>query len=128
MFAPGIFKGQRILITGGGTGLGREMAAKFLILGADLYICGRRKGVVDQTAAELMAAHGGSVKAYQVDIKDAPAVDTMIQWIWDDGGPLTGFRVGGLFYAGVQGLSPGTKTGLDWEEEDGRAVELSKTA
>ena len=45
-----------------------------------------------------------------------------------DGGPLTEFRVGGLFYAGVQGLSPGTKTGLDWEEEDGRAVELSKTA
>ncbi len=108
MFAPGIFKGQRILITGGGTGLGREMAAKFLALGADLYICGRRKGVVDQTAAELMAAHGGSVKTYQVDIKDAQAVDTMIQWIWDDGGPLTGLvnNAAGNFISRTEDLSP----------------------
>ncbi len=107
MFAPGIFKGHRILITGGGTGLGREMAAKFLALGADLYICGRRKGVVDQTAAELMAAHGGSVKAYQVDIKDAQAVDTMIQWIWDDGGPLTGLvnNAAGNFISRTEDIS-----------------------
>jgi hypothetical protein len=42
------------------------------------------------------------------------------------GGPLTGFQVGCLIHAGVQGLSPGTKTGLDWEAEHDRAVELSK--
>jgi NAD(P)-dependent dehydrogenase (short-subunit alcohol dehydrogenase family) len=108
VFAPGIFQGHRILITGGGTGLGREMAAKFLALGADLYICGRRKGVVDQTAVELMAEHGGSVKAYQVDIKDAQAVDTMIQWIWDDGGPLTGLvnNAAGNFISRTEDLSP----------------------
>ena len=54
MFRPGLLKGKRILVTGGGTGLGREMAAKYLELGADLYICGRRKTVLDETAAELM--------------------------------------------------------------------------
>ena len=43
-----------------------------------------------------------------------------------DGGPLTGFQVGCLIHAGVQGLSPGTKTGLDWEAEYDRAVERSK--
>ncbi len=108
MFAPDIFKGHRILVTGGGTGLGREMAARFLELGADLYICGRRKGVVDQTAAELMAAHGGSVKAYQVDIKDAQAVDAMVQSIWDNGGPLTGLvnNAAGNFISRTEDLSP----------------------
>ena len=45
-----------------------------------------------------------------------------------DGGPLTGFQVGCLIHAGVQGLSPGTKTGLDWEAEYNRAVERSKAA
>ena len=50
MFKPGLFKGKRILVTGGGTGLGREMADRYLELGADIYICGRRKEELDQTA------------------------------------------------------------------------------
>ena len=54
MFQPGLFKGKRILVTGGGTGLGREMVDKYLELGADIYICGRRKEVLEQTAKELM--------------------------------------------------------------------------
>ena len=44
-------KGQRILVTGGGTGLGKAMAEGFLALGADVAICGRRKAVCDETAA-----------------------------------------------------------------------------
>ncbi len=43
MFKDGLLKGQRILVTGGGTGLGKEMAEGFLRLGAELFICGRRK-------------------------------------------------------------------------------------
>src|SRR5579871_5800197 len=46
MFRPGLMKGQRILVTGGGTGLGKEMAEAFLILGADVYIWGRRGGAL----------------------------------------------------------------------------------
>jgi len=60
MFRPGLFKGKRILVTGGGTGLGREMVDKYLELGADIYICGRRKEMLEQTAKELMQKHGGS--------------------------------------------------------------------
>ena len=57
MFEKGLFNGQRILITGGGTGLGKAMAERFLGLGAELFICGRRLRVCEETAAELMAKH-----------------------------------------------------------------------
>jgi NAD(P)-dependent dehydrogenase (short-subunit alcohol dehydrogenase family) len=108
MFKEGLLKGKRILVTGGGTGLGREIAGKYLELGADLYLCGRRKAVLDETAAALVAAHGGSVKALAVDIRDAAAVDAMIQSIWDDGGPLTGLvnNAAGNFISRTEDLSP----------------------
>ena len=79
MFKPDLLKGKRILITGGGTGLGKAMAAKLLSLGAEIAICGRRKQVCDDTAAALMSAHGGKVSAYGVDIRDAAAVDAMVE-------------------------------------------------
>ncbi|MGH6992331.1 MAG: SDR family NAD(P)-dependent oxidoreductase, partial [Caulobacteraceae bacterium] len=53
MFRPGLMEGQRILVTGGGTGLGKAMAEALLILGAEVYICGRRGGVLDDAAGEL---------------------------------------------------------------------------
>ena len=54
MFTSRLLAGRNILVTGGGTGLGKAMARRFLELGADVHICGRRKGVCDDTAAELM--------------------------------------------------------------------------
>jgi len=108
MFRPGLLKGKRILVTGGGTGLGREIAAKYLELGADLWLCGRRKPVLDGTAAALVARHGGTVKTHAVDIRDAAAVDAMLQAIWDDGGPLTGLvnNAAGNFISRTEDLSP----------------------
>jgi len=58
MFQGGLLRGKRILITGGGSGLGREMADEYLRLGAEVYICGRRKSVLEETARELMDAMG----------------------------------------------------------------------
>ena len=75
MFKPGLMKGQRILVTGGGTGLGKSMAARFLELGAELHICGRRKIVCDETATELMDLHGGRVTSHGVDIRNALAAE-----------------------------------------------------
>jgi NAD(P)-dependent dehydrogenase (short-subunit alcohol dehydrogenase family) len=108
MFQPGILKGKRILVTGGGTGLGREIAAQYLGLGADIIICGRRKSVLDETAAALMQAHGGAVSTRAVDIRDALAVDAMVQSIWDEGGPLTGLvnNAAGNFISRTEDLSP----------------------
>lgn len=107
MFTDGLFKGKRILITGGGTGLGRAMAEQFLSLGAVIYICGRRKNVCDDTAAELMKKHGGEVKTFGVDIRDAQAVDEMVEAIFKDG-PLTGLvnNAAGNFISRTQDLSP----------------------
>ena len=108
MFRQDLLKGKRILVTGGGTGLGREIAARYLELGADLFICGRRKGVLDRTATELMEEHGGSVKCHAADIRDPSAVDAMVQAIWNDGGPLTGLvnNAAGNFISRTEDLSP----------------------
>ena len=107
MFVPNLLAGRRILVTGGGTGLGRAMAAKFLELGAELYLCGRRGGVLAEAAGALMAAQGGVVKTRVVDIRDAGAVDAMVQWIWDDGGPLTDLvnNAAGNFISRTEDLS-----------------------
>jgi NAD(P)-dependent dehydrogenase (short-subunit alcohol dehydrogenase family) len=67
VFKPDLLKGKRILITGGGTGLGREIAAKYVALGAELWICGRRGGVLEETAKSL----GGNVRTHAVDIRAA---------------------------------------------------------
>jgi len=107
MFQEGLFTGQRILISGGGTGLGRAMAERLLQLGADIHICGRRLTVLEQTAAELMARHGGSVQPCAVDIRDAEQVDAMVERIWEDSGPLTGLvnNAAGNFISRTEDLS-----------------------
>jgi len=107
MFQPSLMKGKRILVTGGGTGLGRSMAERYLQLGAEIYICGRRKLVLDETAKEMMAAHGGSVKTFGVDIRDAQAVDAMVEEIFAQG-PLTGLvnNAAGNFISPTEALSP----------------------
>jgi NAD(P)-dependent dehydrogenase (short-subunit alcohol dehydrogenase family) len=106
MFKDGLFRGKRILVTGGGTGLGKGMAEKFLALGADIFICGRRKSVCEATAAELTAKHGGNVKAYGVDIRDAAAVDAMVEDIFRSG-PLTDLvnNAAGNFISRTEDLS-----------------------
>jgi NAD(P)-dependent dehydrogenase (short-subunit alcohol dehydrogenase family) len=107
MFADGLLKGRRILVTGGGTGLGKAMSTRFLKLGAEVHICGRRKMVCDDTAAELMKAHGGKVVSHGVDIRDAAAVDHMAGEIFATG-PLTDLinNAAGNFIARTQDLSP----------------------
>src|ERR1700740_2831883 len=82
MFSQGLFAGKKILITGGGTGLGKAVAERLLGLGGEIAICGRRKSVCDATAGEPMKSHGGTVKAYGVDIRDAGAVDAMVEEIF----------------------------------------------
>ena len=107
MFKDGLFAGRRILVTGGGTGLGRAMAEKFLSLGAEIIICGRRQRVCEATAAELTSTHGGKVSAYGVDIRDAAAVEAMVEDIFDTG-PLTGLvnNAAGNFISRTEDLSP----------------------
>ena len=106
MFRPGLMESERILVTGGGTGLGREMTEAFLKLGATVYICGRRQNKLDETAQELMAEHGGKVVGITCDIRDADAINAMIDQIWADG-PLTGLvnNAAGNFISRTEDLS-----------------------
>lgn len=108
MFKPGLMTGERILITGGGTGLGKVMAEALLMLGAEVYICGRRGGVVEATAGELMAAHGGKCVGLACDIRVPEAIAEMLDTIWADGGALTGLvnNAAGNFISRTQDLSP----------------------
>jgi len=111
MFRPGLMKGQRILITGGGTGLGKVMAEACVMLGADVYICGRRGGVVEATAKELTDAHppakgGGKCVGVACDIRVPEAIADMIETVWADG-PLTGLinNAAGNFISRTEDLS-----------------------
>jgi NAD(P)-dependent dehydrogenase (short-subunit alcohol dehydrogenase family) len=108
MFKDGILKGKRILVTGGGTGLGKEIASRYLALGAELWLAGRRGAVLDSCSQELVSKFGGVVRTHAVDIRDAAAVDAMVQRIWDESGPLTGLvnNAAGNFISPTKDLSP----------------------
>lgn len=84
MFQPDLLKGKRILVTGGGTGLGQSMAKRFLELGAELVICGRRAEVLQKTAEEFrQQIPGASVETHSVDVRVADAVEQMMERIWE---------------------------------------------
>jgi NAD(P)-dependent dehydrogenase (short-subunit alcohol dehydrogenase family) len=105
MFHPDLLKNKRALITGGGTGLGKGMAQRFLELGAEVYICGRREGVLAATVEELSAK--GKIHALPCDVRDLEAVERMIDSIWKDG-PLDILvnNAAGNFIARTEELSP----------------------
>lgn len=107
MFRGDLFQGQRVLITGGGTGLGLAMAERLAALGATVHVCGRRLSVVQEAAAGLRARHGAQVYAHAVDIRDADAVDAMVQGIWDTHGGLDGLvnNAAGNFISPTEKLS-----------------------
>ncbi len=107
MFIPELMAGQRILVTGGGTGLGQAMAEQFLRLGADVAICGRRKAVCDETAANWRSRYPARrIDTFGVDIRVAPAVEEMVESLWTSGG-LTGLvnNAAGNFIAPTESLS-----------------------
>lgn len=85
MFQNNLLQSKRILITGGGTGLGKAAAQRFLELGATVYICGRRHEVLMATEAELREKTGGTIHSRPCDVRDAAAVEEMIETIWKDG-------------------------------------------
>jgi len=85
MFQKNLLQNKRILITGGGTGLGKAAAQRFLELGAIVYICGRRHEVLAAAEAELRQASGGAIHSRPCDVRDAAMVEEMIDTIWKDG-------------------------------------------
>ena len=108
MFASDLLKGKRALITGGGTGLGKAMAKRYLELGAAVYICGRRGDVLRATCAELFEATGGNIQSFECDVRDPAMVEDSIGRVWKDGAlDILVNNAAGNFLARTEDLSPG---------------------
>ncbi|MGA8501339.1 MAG: SDR family oxidoreductase [Candidatus Sulfotelmatobacter sp.] len=107
MFRDDLLRNKRILITGGGTGLGKAMAHRFLQLGATVYICGRREKVLEETATELSNVTKGPIHALPCDVRNLDAVEAMIDSVWK-AGPLDALinNAAGNFIARTEELSP----------------------
>jgi len=82
MFEKGLLAKKRILVTGGGSGLGAAMGRRFVELGAELIICGRRLELLEATAAQMRNEFGGKVSVVRCDIRDGAAVDAMMDAVW----------------------------------------------
>jgi NAD(P)-dependent dehydrogenase (short-subunit alcohol dehydrogenase family) len=108
MFRNDLLSGKRILITGGGTGLGKGMAQRFLELGAVVHICGRRQDVLEQTATELSEKTKAQIHPIPCDVRNLEAVEAMIESIWTEASlDILVNNAAGNFIARTEELSPG---------------------
>jgi NAD(P)-dependent dehydrogenase (short-subunit alcohol dehydrogenase family) len=89
-FSPTLLAGKRIVITGGGTGLGRGVARHFVQHGAQVHLWGRREAVLEEAAAEVSQGFPGTAQVQTVDVRDYEMVDAAMTEIWAEHGPLTG--------------------------------------
>ncbi|MGF7039649.1 SDR family oxidoreductase [Mucilaginibacter lappiensis] len=79
MLRDNALKGKTIIVTGGGTGLGKAMGTYFLKLGANLVITSRKLDVLEKTAAEMETETGGKVLAIACDVRNYDHVEKMLQ-------------------------------------------------
>lgn len=100
-------KGMRILVAGGGTGIGEAMADAYATLGASVYLAGRRLAVVEGTAARLTEQTGSYAKGFACDVRDPEQVKQLVEKCWDDGGPIHGLMnsAAGNFISRTEDLS-----------------------
>ncbi len=78
MFEIDLLKGKTIIITGGGTGLGKSMAVRFAELGANLVLTSRRQDVLDETSGEIKQATGAKILTVAADIRSPEQVTDMV--------------------------------------------------
>jgi NAD(P)-dependent dehydrogenase (short-subunit alcohol dehydrogenase family) len=103
IFRPDVLAGKSILVTGGGSGLGKEISKALAAKGALVHICGRRANILEEAIAEI----GHGAQFHICDIRDAESIDAMMDVIWAHG-PLTGLinNAAANFIAPTKDLSP----------------------
>ncbi|MHA7100716.1 NAD(P)-dependent dehydrogenase (short-subunit alcohol dehydrogenase family) [Roseivirga pacifica] len=107
MLKEGSLKGQTIIVTGGGTGLGRSMGKYFLELGANLVITSRKLEVLEKAAKELEEETGGKVLPLQCDVRDYEQVEAVIKQTEEHFGNITNLlnNAAGNFVSPTERLS-----------------------
>jgi NAD(P)-dependent dehydrogenase (short-subunit alcohol dehydrogenase family) len=107
MLKPGSLKDKTIIVTGGGTGLGRAMGKYFLELGANLVITSRKKDVLDKTAEELRQETGGKVLTVSCDVRKYEEIDQLIKTTEAEFGQIHGVlnNAAGNFISPTERLS-----------------------
>ena len=107
IFRDDALRGKSILVTGGGSGLGKEISNALVAKGAEVHICGRRPQVLESAAKEISPGATRLVSTHVCDIRDADQVETMMSAIWARG-PLTGLvnNAAANFIAPTKDLSP----------------------
>ena len=83
-----LFKGKTVLVSGGGTGIGRGIAVLYARLGANVVICGRRAERLEETATLIRDGLGVEVMSHALTIRDPEQVKTLIDRVWDERGSL----------------------------------------
>lgn len=107
MLKEGALKGKTIIITGGGTGLGKSMGQYFLELGANLVIASRKKEVLEEAAKELRAKTGGEVLPVACDVRKYDEVERVIEGAIGEFGNIHGLlnNAAGNFISPTERLS-----------------------
>ena len=90
MLRDDALKGKTIIVTGGGTGLGKSISRYLLELGANVTICSRRQAVIDATARELMEQTNGQVLAVPCDVRNPLEIENVIAQTIQKFGQLDG--------------------------------------
>lgn len=107
VFRDDALAGKAVLVTGGGSGLGKQISKALAAKGAVVHICGRRAAVLESAAGEIAAMGSAGVHTHVCDIRDADQIDAMMDAIWAIG-PLTGLvnNAAANFIAQTKELSP----------------------
>jgi citronellol/citronellal dehydrogenase len=102
IFGPGMLDGRVVLVTGGGTGLGRAAAAELRACGAEVVICGRREEVVLRTGSELGA------EAVAGDVREPADAERIVRFALDRCGRLDALvnNAGGQYFVPAEAIEP----------------------
>ena len=106
VFAPGLFQGQVVVVTGGGSGIGRCTAHELAHLGAHVVLVGRKPDKL-QAVAEEITADGGRVSCQVCDIRSEEGVVALVQQILAAQGRIDALvnNAGGQFMAPLESIS-----------------------
>lgn len=106
VYAPGLFDGKTIIVTGGGSGIGRCTAHELASLGAHVAIVGRNQDKLDHVRSEI-TEDGGSVSTYVTDIRDEDGVGAVVDAVIADRGRIDGLvnNAGGQYRSPLKDIS-----------------------